>query len=157
MVRNRAVAVTALIAGLPEHDWQTISSVALEGFSLPGRIEVVSERPRIVFDGAHNEQAIRAVLEAINGQIVCVYSCATGHRPLVDVLSEKCRRVYTAAMNHPRALSASDWDTTHPSVLQALRAALAELQQGETLLVTGSFFLLAEAKDALRNLTSERL
>jgi folylpolyglutamate synthase/dihydropteroate synthase len=119
-------------------------------------MEVVSKEPRIIFDGAHNDQAIRAVLRTIDGQIVCMYSCATGHRPLIDVVDERCRKVFTAPMSHARALKAGEWETTHSSVDEALQAALDELREGETLLVTGSFFLLAEAKQALHDLTSER-
>jgi dihydrofolate synthase/folylpolyglutamate synthase len=149
MLRNREVARRALEEGLPDVDWMPIFDVAMKTFAMPGRMEVVSEDPRIVFDGAHNEQAIRAVLGSIPGDIVCVYSCATGHRPLVDVLEQRCRAVFTAPMDHPRALEATEWTTTHSNVGDAIRKAVDELRDGETLLVTGSFFLLGEAKAAL--------
>ena len=74
----------------------------------------------------------------------------------MDVLEERCRKVFTAPMAHARALAAGEWETTHGSVKEAIDAALGEVEQGETLLVTGSFFLLAEAKAAMRDLTSER-
>ena len=68
---------------------------------------------------------------------------------MVDVVSERCRAVFTAPMDHPRALRADEWETTHETVAEAVRAGLGELRSGETLLVTGSFFLLAEAKASL--------
>jgi dihydrofolate synthase/folylpolyglutamate synthase len=152
--RNRAVAIEALKLGLPIAEEHIVKG--LRGFTMPGRMEVVSESPRIVFDGAHNEQAIRAVLQAIPGEIVCVYSCAIRHRPLLDVVEARCRRVFSAPMNHPRGLPKEEWDPSHPSVVEALRSALDDVREGETLLVTGSFYLLGEAKAALAGLTSER-
>ena len=156
MGQNAAVAIAALKEGLPDGDWDAVAGQALPGFSMPGRLEVVSDTPRVILDGAHNEQAIRTVLQAIDGQIVSVYSCATGHSPLVEVLAERCRKVFSAPMNHDRALPGTDWVTTHDSVREALKAALDDLEEGETLLVTGSFFLLGEAKEALSDLTSDR-
>lgn len=152
--RNEAVAVAALEVGMP------VSPAAIEnalrGFSMPGRMELVSKEPNVVLDGAHNEQAIRAVLNAIDGQIVCVYSCATGHAPLTDLLEARCRRLFSAPMRHARALPAGEWQTTHGSVRDAVVAALQAVREGDTILMTGSFFLLAEAKAAIRDLTSER-
>jgi len=149
--RNRLVAVAAMRVGFPDHEhWKLVPAHV----DLPGRMELVSDAPRVIFDGAHNEQAIRTILSDIDGQIVCVYSAATGHPPLTRVLRERCRSVFIAPMNHARTLSADDLGATHPTVREALAAGLEELRQGETLLVTGSFFLLAEAKDALRDLTS---
>ncbi|MDQ2986169.1 MAG: Mur ligase family protein [Armatimonadota bacterium] len=152
--RNREVAIAALCAGMP--DAAQGADEVLKSFSMPGRMEAISENPRLILDGAHNEQAIRAVLESIDGQIVCVYSCATGHAPLTDLLKARCRKVLSAPMAHARALPADEWETTHASVRDAIAAAFQAVREGETILVTGSFFLLAEAKRALRNLTSER-
>lgn len=148
--RNRLVAVEALRVSLADRDFK----LKAPHVDLPGRMEVVSEDPRVIFDGAHNEQAIRAVVDAIPGQIVCVYSAATGHPSLTSVLRERCREVFVAPMKHARALSAEVLKPTHASVKEALAAGLEALREGETLLVTGSFFLLAEAKAALRDLTS---
>lgn len=150
--RNRSVAMEALRRGMPEA--LGTADEALRTFSLPGRMELVSEHPRILLDGAHNEQAIRAILENIDGHIVCVYSAATGHQPLTAVLRDRCRKVLVAPMKHPRALLGPELAATHETVHDALKAAMAELREGETLLITGSFFLLAEAKDALHDLTS---
>ena len=148
-VRNRSTAAEALRVG-----FDGAVRLQVPKLNLPGRMEVVREQPRIIFDGAHNEQAVLAVLEELKGPLVCVYSCATGHAPLTSVLETRCRKVFTAPMDHPRALPRDAWDTTHDSVGDALAAAIKEQKDGETLLVTGSFFLLAEAKAALSDLTS---
>lgn len=151
-VRNRAVAALAVKVGAP--NGEAILKNGLPEVRLPGRMEIVSERPRIIFDGGHNEQAISAVLESLEGQVVCVYSAATGHAPLTELLAARCRKVLVAPMAHPRALPSAELRPTHPTVKDALMEALADLGEGETLLVTGSFYLLAEAKAALDDLTS---
>lgn len=148
---NRALAAAALDVGLPRGAAWRVPQV-----SLPGRLEVVSTDPPVVFDGAHNEQAVSAVLRHVPGSVVCVYSCATGHPPLTSLVRELCREVFVAAMNHPRGLPAEELQPTHSSVADAVRAGLEALQPRETLLVLGSFFLLAEARQALRDLTSVR-
>jgi dihydrofolate synthase/folylpolyglutamate synthase len=147
--RNRMAAAEAVRVGLGGDVRLVVPEVRL-----PGRMEVVSEDPRVIFDGAHNEQAIRAVLAYIPGQIVCVYSAATGHAPLTAVLAERCRDVFVAPMKHARGMGAAELGATHGTVHESIAAAIGDIREGETLLVTGSFFLLAEAKEALRDLTS---
>jgi hypothetical protein len=57
-------------------------------------------------------------------------------------------------MKHARGMGGAELGATHGTVHESIAAAIGDIREGETLLVTGSFFLLAEAKEALRDLTS---
>lgn len=157
--RNLAVAVAALdAAGLRISD--EVLRTAFSTFRLPGRMELMSSSPRIILDGAHNPQAATAVIETI-GPCRVLYSAATGHDPkeTIGSLVVFAKKLYICPMNHPRSLdlesmersATGNWQS-FDSVSQAAAAALKEMEPNETLLVTGSFYLLPEAKDEIATL-----
>ena len=68
-IENAGMALTLLDAycqetgrELPEND---LVAQALEETSWPGRLEVVSRKPLMILDGAHNPHAIKALLETL--------------------------------------------------------------------------------------------
>jgi dihydrofolate synthase/folylpolyglutamate synthase len=164
--RNFAVALAAAGALLGAVDPAAVAAAAAE-VRIPGRMQVIDERPLTVLDGAHNPDGIAALVEALSEvvhdrRLVAVVSilddkdAATmlaglaGGRVSVDGL------VLTAAGN-PRSLS--------PAKLRALVAALGEtpatvetcaephqaLGRGRVLagedgvvVATGSLYLVAE-------------
>ena len=69
-IENAGMALTLLDAycqetgrELPEND---LVAQALEETSWPGRLEVVSRKPLMILDGAHNPHAIKALLETLD-------------------------------------------------------------------------------------------
>jgi dihydrofolate synthase/folylpolyglutamate synthase len=164
--RNFAVALAAAEALLGALDPAAVAAAAAE-VRIPGRMQVIDERPLTVLDGAHNPDGIAALVEALSEvvhdrRLVAVVSilddkdAATmlaglaGGRVSVDGL------VLTAAGN-PRSLS--------PAKLRALVAALGDtpatvetcaephqaLRQGRVLagedgvvVATGSLYLVAD-------------
>jgi dihydrofolate synthase/folylpolyglutamate synthase len=135
---------------------------------VPGRLQVVAEDPLTVLDGAHNPQAVDALVQSLPALV--------GERPLALVLGvledkdaasmlssllAKCERAWFTAPPSARALS--------PAALQSLARqlgfeqvsceprparALAEAQRwarerGGAVLVTGSVYLVGELLGAL--------
>jgi dihydrofolate synthase/folylpolyglutamate synthase len=166
--RNLAVAVAAC----------DLSGVAITGEALrkglgkarvPGRLEVVDENPLTIFDGAHNGQAAKALAESLRKLYPgkrwrLVYSAVGGHC-CADVLTEfepHVAAAYICEMETARALPLHELmqtaldllgpERTHRAtgVAEAVRMACEDCRADEIVLVSGSFYLLAEAKAALR-------
>jgi UDP-N-acetylmuramoyl-L-alanyl-D-glutamate--2,6-diaminopimelate ligase len=108
-----AAAVAAHAAGYPADAIQR----GLAGFEgLPGRFQVVSQRPWVIVDFAHTPDALRRVLEAVRavlkaekstGSVTCVFGCG-GERsherraPLGHVAASRADHVIVTADN-PRS------------------------------------------------------
>ena len=125
-------------------------------------MEIVLNSPLTVFDGAHNASSIDAVLRAVpvEGRLITVFSSSTLHDGGATAarVAEASTSVHFAPMAHARALEADELQqgfvgranaVAHRSVKDAIQAAIEAAAPSDTLLVTGSFYLLAEAKDAL--------
>jgi dihydrofolate synthase/folylpolyglutamate synthase len=153
-----AVARPALQSGLAEVDW-------------PGRLQVLSKRPLLVLDGAHNAASAEAlrkaldvafqferwvlvlglsdgkdtlgILEALAG------SQAMGQKPPAHVYLTRSRHERSTAPStlEPLARVAAPGADVHvePDLGSALAAALASAHDNDLVLVTGSLFLVGEA------------
>ncbi|MEZ6188135.1 MAG: hypothetical protein R3F62_24395 [Planctomycetota bacterium] len=158
--RNAALAVAALEL-LAEQGWALDAAAIARGFAqrvLPGRAEALPEG--LLLDGAHNPQKAQALLGALPpGRIVAVLG-STGHRPPRDVLEVLAPRLDHVVATAPqlygketlaaealaeaaRALGLSA--EAAPDTAAAVDLARAR-QDGGTLLVTGSLYLVGEAR-----------
>lgn len=165
---NAAIAIAALdISGVPMNE--DALQLAITNAALPGRFEVIRNKLTIILDGAHNQHAAQALASAVSSEfpgsfVRVVFSSATGHDaagPLVE-LAKIAGAIYIAQMEHPRAqpferlredaegaLLGGAW-SAHESVSRAVAAAISDSAPDDVVLITGSFYLLAEAKAALR-------
>lgn len=138
---------------------------ALRSLRWPGRLELVAEDPPVIIDGAHNPAAADALAAALKAgllksgrEMVLVMGVMADKdlegvmRPLLPLASE----VIFTAPNYGRAASPQELaraaealgfrSKTAPSVKEAIRTARAF---GCLVLVTGSFYTIGEAKEAL--------
>ncbi|MEA2480696.1 MAG: dihydrofolate synthase / folylpolyglutamate synthase [Thermoleophilaceae bacterium] len=121
--RNFAVARSAAGALLGERLDDAAVARAAASVEVPGRMQVVAERPLTIYDGAHNGEGAAALAEALPE--------VTAGRPLVGVvaiLDDKdaagmlravlplCERVVFTRASNPRSLS--------PGTLETLAAQL---------------------------------
>lgn len=167
-MRNFAAAIAAIdMADVNVSDSDIKTGV--QNAVLPGRMEVVSHSPIIVLDGAHNPQSAAAVSDAIRskfspGRLILVYSAATGHDALSTVKAFAADEIHASTMDHSRSI---DRDTLiaslpqhaqiHGSVLTAIKSALARAMEEDVILISGSFYLLAEAKRELQRIYDSRM
>lgn len=130
----------------------------------PGRMEVVEDDPMILTDGAHNPQGMQALAAALREEfpetrwVAVLGAMADKDIPeMLGHLAGLVQEVHAAAADSPRALDADgmaglvrehlDVDSTaHPSVAAAVAAAMAT---GDPILITGSIYVVAEARKAL--------
>jgi dihydrofolate synthase / folylpolyglutamate synthase len=162
---NAAVALALLEAsGLPgrEGAWS-------EGFAAarwPGRYERVSEAPCVVLDGAHNELGMRALADALAGDdrlprpLHVVFGMTRGHdvravgRALVGLKAERVRVTKARAPRSRPAAEvaaelAAEWivaAVVEPGAAAVGEAVAAARAEGGSVLVTGSLYLVGEAR-----------
>lgn len=156
---NSAAAVGAIdAAGITVSD--DAIRTGLEEAFLPGRLEVMRQEPKVVLDGAHNPQAAKATVAELPAYRL-VYSAAAGHSPVatLKVLAGNAAAVYLCEMASARGLKRDqlegiaqqigiEW-TWHDTPKEAIGAALADSSPADTILVSGSFYLLGEVREAL--------
>lgn len=145
--------VAAVVEGLRTVQW-------------PGRLEIIGKNPTILLDGAHNHAGAlalkQALLESFPGRrfIFLLGMLADKERSnVVAELAPLARAVVVTRSNHPRA---GDWTrlADHAKnyledviviedVQEAVKAALDRTRQDDILCITGSLYMVAEARSVL--------
>lgn len=133
-----------------------------------GRMELVSKSPRIVIDGAHTPESVRAAMDAIGSihphdSLIVVFGCATDKdaRAMLAEIARAADKVILTAAANPRAVPPGELfhllphgshgtAQTSPDVRRAIKAATASAGAADLVLVMGSFAIAGEAKLAVR-------
>jgi dihydrofolate synthase/folylpolyglutamate synthase len=136
----------------------------LSSVSLVGRMEMVCHDPRIMIDGAHNAASIQALMHAIGQNVpydsmVVIFGCNTDKDVdgMLRQLQFGADKVIFTSSNSARAMSpeelAEKYNEICGKMCQAamgLRAALqiarSAVSKGDLICITGSFYLIGEAK-----------
>ena len=142
-------------------------SRAMEGLAkvtLPGRMEMVSQTPRIIVDGAHNAASLDAVMKAIGQHIpydsmVVIFGCCADKDVagmLERVTSGADKVIFTRVNNvrssdpHELAVRYVELYGKMAQVAETLEDALGIAHRAVTkedlICITGSFYLVGEAK-----------
>ena len=126
------------------------------------RFEVISNNPRVIFDGAHNPEGIEAATESIKaylgGERVYLISGVLRDKDytrIAETVSEVVMRAYTITPQNPRALSAEEYSEvlrgfgveaiTVGDIEAAVRLALKDARADEaTLVCLGSLYTYGE-------------
>ena len=157
---NAALAVTALHhVGLPLNS----DSVrhGLTHVSWPGRFERI--RPDVVLDGAHNPQAAAALADTWKTQfrgkkasLVFSAVAAKDISGVLEILAPLAERIFICPVDTPRAVPATELASCLPEgappheTFESFESAFAAAQShGAPILVTGSLFLVGEARALL--------
>ena len=141
----------------------------LAGVYLPGRMEIINDNPRILVDGAHNAASIQALMRALGqhmpyDSLVLVFGCAAD-KDIPGMMQQLAtgadKVVFTQASNNPRAAKPDDLAAAYAeasgrqaqiteSLTEALRTAINAVSREDLVCVTGSFYLVGEAKQLLK-------
>ena len=159
--RNFSLARAAAEAYLGELDRGAVANAAA-GVRVPGRLQVVGERPLTLLDGAHNPDGMAALVESLDELLA--------GRPLtavVSILDDKdaaamlrtllahCEALILTSSHNPRALPpptlqslASQLGGPTSELVRDPRSALARARElagdGGAVLATGSIYLVAD-------------
>ena len=132
----------------------------------PARLEIVRHQPTVLIDGAHNYDgavSLRRALDRYFPDRPVVYVLGMlGDKErarVVDVLGPRAGTVIVTRPNSPRA---GDWHLLADearrftgrvelieSIPEAVGRALELVRPGELVCITGSFYMVAEAREVL--------
>lgn len=148
---------------------------AVSTVQVPGRMEVVGRSPLCILDGAHNPAGARAAGATLAddfagvGQLVVVMGLLGGRRPremLEGLGPRRIRLVVATPPPSPRALPPEEVvaaaaqlgvdSVIARTTAEALELALDEVAEDEALVVTGSLYLVGEARAILLAKPPER-
>ena len=110
---NAAVAVSA-VETLADAGYSVPHDAVVAGLSTvqwPARLEVLSQDPVVVADGAHNDHSVATVLATLQGSlphrrlnVVAGFSRDKRVSAMVELLSERAHRVIATRSRHPRSM-----------------------------------------------------
>lgn len=161
-VENALTAVAALDAlGLPRNAIERCGEA-----SWPGRLEWMSEHPAVILDGAHNIEGAKALASYIRRyfegrNITLIFGVMRDKdvRSIAELLFPAARRVILTAPHMARAMEpeAIQAIVDHPAIqvthdLGTALGALQKSQPEDVIFITGSLYLVGEARDKLRHL-----
>lgn len=130
----------------------------------PGRLERVSERPEIILDGAHNPAGARALAAYIQRfyagrRIWMVYGSMRDKavEEITGILFPLAHEIVVTAPQFGRALRPEAvrefWPAANVRVIHGLAGAVdlvrSESQPGDAVFITGSLFVVGEARSLL--------
>ncbi len=148
--------------------WQFDQAKIVEGLRqvrVPGRLETVWRDPRVVIDGAHNAASMQALFHGISQYIsydsmVVIFGCNSDKD--IDGMLEQVARgadkvIFTRAINHPKSASPEQLAALYMERFGKMAQAAADFRQAmaiaaraitreDLVTVTGSFYLIGEAK-----------
>ncbi len=129
----------------------------------PGRFEIIQKTPFIVLDGAHNPAAMRVLAKTLRdifpGRKIVLVLGLSGDKNkegIAKVLRPVAQEIILTKANHPRAavLNKEEWAKFFPgkhimyseNVAQAMQQAKHIAKKNSVILVTGSLFVVGEAR-----------
>lgn len=137
----------------------------LENVSMTGRMEIIYDDPKVLVDAAHNAASIKALIQAIGQHVpydsmVVIFGCNLDKDidGMLNELQYGADKVIFTRSNSPKAVSPDDlaekyteltgkMSQTALSLGQALSIANSAIGREDLITITGSFYLVGQAKD----------
>jgi dihydrofolate synthase/folylpolyglutamate synthase len=157
----------AMLDKLKASGYEIDSEKATKGLhrvSLAGRMEMICDDPRIMIDAAHNAASIQALIHAIGQNIpydsmVVIFGCNSDKdvKGMLHKLQYGADKVVFTRSNSAKAMSPEDLADmytemcskmcqTASSLGEALRLAKSAVSKEDLICITGSFYLIGQAK-----------
>ena len=162
--RNAAASIATLENLLGRPLDQSAVAAAMGSVESPGRLEVVVRRPLVVLDGAHNPDAAEALVQALGESfrwtrlhLVAAMFADKDVEAVMAILGPMAHAGYAARNQSPRSappdrvadgMRAAGLDDvrTYDDVGEAVEAARTRAAADDLILVTGSFYTVADAR-----------
>ncbi|MHB9033145.1 MAG: bifunctional folylpolyglutamate synthase/dihydrofolate synthase [Anaerolineae bacterium] len=166
-IENAATALTTLDV-LSQKGFAVSPEAVAAGFESvqwPGRMEILSEQPLLVVDGAHNGHSIERLLSALHSyldysKLTIIFGVSSTHKPLelLETVGKAADKLIVTQSIHSKAFPMVELADhanmvgipaiESSSVADAVRMAVEQARAGELIVVTGSLFVVAEARAA---------
>ncbi len=140
----------------------------LNNVFMPGRMEIISDDPRILVDTAHNGVSIRALIQAIGQHVpydsmIIIFGCNSDKdiKGMLYQLQFGADKVIFTRSSSPKAVFPEDLAEmyiemcekmcqTAMSLREAVKIAKSALTKEDLICITGSFYLVGLAKEQLQ-------
>ncbi|MFM7259712.1 MAG: bifunctional folylpolyglutamate synthase/dihydrofolate synthase [bacterium] len=138
-------------------------TAGLAATRVPGRMQLVWDRPRVLVDGAHNPAAVGALMRCAGAHVpydsmICVFGCCSDKDVpgLIDKVNLGADKViFTRAAGNPRSADPEDLQKLFnersgkmsqmaKTLPEALEMATRAVSREDLVCVTGSFYLVGE-------------
>ncbi len=150
---------------------------AMEGLAktvIPGRMEMLSQMPRVITDGAHNAASLDAMLKAIGQHIpydsmVVIFGCCSDKdvAGMLERITSGADKVIFTKVNNIRSSDPEELAARYvelygkmaqvaPTLEEAVAIANRAVTKEDLICITGSFYLVGEAKKLFAAKTAER-
>ena len=157
----------AMLDKLKSSGYEIDNEKAIEGLGkvwLAGRMEMICDDPRIMIDGAHNAASIQALIHATGQNIsydsmVIIFGCNNDKDVvgMLDKLQYGADKVIFTRSNSAKAMSPEDLADMYTEICgkmcqsavslgEALQLAKSAVSKEDLICITGSFYLVGEAK-----------
>lgn len=168
-IANAATAV-AVADAIAESDVNIADDAIVTGLArahLPGRLEVLQRNPTVVVDGAHNAESAGVLCKGLQDhfqfrkcRLIVGVNKDKDVASMLEEFSNVADTMIATKSKNARSMP-PDEIARHAegsfastsiagSVSDAVRTALAQCEESDLILITGSLYLVAEARDHLR-------
>ena len=167
---NATLAVALVTAALPGELTPAIIRQGLANTYWPGRLEQLSQRPRIVIDSAHNRESAQRLRDALelfpHRRLILLFGASADKDigGMLDILGSQASEIILTRSFHPRAAAVGPMmqiaeqlfpdKAIHQTedAAPALAMALSLANADDLILVAGSIFVVAAVREAWRDL-----
>lgn len=163
---NASVAI-GIIESLQDMGFKIERNAIYDGIQnvvWPGRFEIVHKQPIVILDGAHNPDSCRTLVQSIQDifprkkvTLVLGISEDKDKNGIINELKKIVHQVILTRADHPRASQFTEDEInlfgqtinciTTESVAKAMDIAFRDTTEEEIILVTGSLFVVGEARE----------
>lgn len=167
-LENAATAL-AVVELLREKGYTVSDTEVRQGFKStrwPARMEIVREKPVVLIDAAHNYEGARSLRRSLDDYFpsrkVVLVMGMLGDKERGKVVAELAPRARMAVITKPNSPRAGDWrqlaEEIRPlvsevevieEIKEAVREGVEAAGPGDVVCITGSFYMVAEAREYL--------
>ncbi|MBS4539236.1 bifunctional folylpolyglutamate synthase/dihydrofolate synthase [Clostridium sp. D2Q-11] len=133
-----------------------------------GRLEIISENPRVLIDGAHNIQGIKALVDSIENifrydRLILVVGLLRDKdvEEIISVIAPKADKVLVTEPESPRKLAASELSkivckyndnvSYTENIKNVIELSYKEYKDNDLIVIAGSLYLIGEARRTIMN------
>jgi dihydrofolate synthase / folylpolyglutamate synthase len=153
-VENAALAFLLMRIVFPKIPMATLQQ-AFAQVKTPGRMEIVQENPRVILSGDHNAAGVTCLIETLKRvsikqpKIVCGFSPDKPHAEMYQALAGIASEVTLTSVPRFQDKLPKSYFSMGPYVenpIQAVERAIANSDSTDTIIVTGSLYLVGEVR-----------
>ena len=161
---NAAIAIMAFAVFLQKTDRKINKQKifrALTNVNWQGRMQIISQKPTVIIDGAHNEEGIKALknnlIEIFPNKKIYFVLAILRDKKLETIIKDVCSvsyKVYISKNKSNRAAEIEDQVEfvklynkpyeVHEDVITAVKKAISDADENDIVMVSGSLYTISE-------------